>query len=75
MTKEGLELFPGDRDGAFSLMLPLVLLPTEVDAVPKERYYKKNAVGTFSPGDGKVIFTPLAELIAFHAGLTTIDVR
>ena len=56
-------------------MLPLVLLPTEVDAVPKEECYKENAVGDFGSCGGKVILILLAEVIAFHVGLTTIDVR
>ena len=56
-------------------MLPLVLLPTEVDVVPKKRCCKGDAVGTHGPGGGKVILTLLTEVIAFHVGLTTIDVR
>ena len=75
MTKEGLELLPGDGGCAFSLMVPLVLLPTEIDAVPKERCCKRNIVGTYDPNGGKVILTLLTEVIAFHVGLTTIDVR
>ena len=75
MTKEDLKLFPSDGDCAFSLMLLLVLLPTKVDAVTQEECCKKNAVGALGFGDIKVIFTLLAEVIAFHVGLTTIDVR
>ena len=75
MTKEGLKLLPGDGNCVFSLMLPLVLLPTEVDTVLKERCCKGNAVGTLGPGGGKVILTLLTEVITFHMGLTTIDVR
>ena len=56
-------------------MLPLVLLPTEVDVVTQERCCKKNTVGALGPGGGKVILTLLAEVIAFHVGLTTIDVK
>ena len=56
-------------------MLPLVLLPTEVDTVPKEGYCKRNAVGAFGSGGGKVILTLLTEVIAFYVGLTMIDVR
>ena len=75
MTKEGLELLPGDGNCAFSLMLSLVLLPTEVDTVTQKRYCKGNAVGVLDSGSGKVILTLLAEVIAFHVRLTTIDVR
>ena len=75
MTKEGLEVLPRDRNCALGLVLPLVLLPTEVNAVTQERCCKENTVGAFGPGDGKVILTLLAEVIAFHMGLTTIDVR
>ena len=75
MTKEGLELFPYDRDCAFSLMFPFVLLPTEVDAVTQDGCCKKNAVGALGSGTGKVVLTLLAEVIAFHVGLTTIEIR
>ena len=56
-------------------MLPLVLLPTEVDAVPKEGCCKGNTVGTLGLSGGKVILTLLIEVIAFHVGLTAIDIR
>ena len=75
MTKEGLKLFLRDRDCALSLMLLFVLLPTEVDAMTHERCCKTNAVGVFGSGGGKVVLTLLAEVIVFHVGLTTIDVR
>ena len=75
MTKKGLELLPGDGDCTFSLMLLLVLLPTEVDAVPKKGYCKKNTVRALGPSGGKVILILLAEVIALHVVLTMIDVR
>ena len=56
-------------------MLPLVLLPMEVDVVTQERGCKRNAVGAFGSSGGKVILILLTEVIAFHVGLTTIDVR
>ena len=56
-------------------MLPLVLLLTEVDAVTQEEYCKGNGVGAIGSGNGKVILTLLTEVIAFHVGLTIIDVR
>ena len=73
--EEGLELLPSDGNYAFRLMLPLVLLPTEVDAIMQERCYKENAVKAFGSGSGKVILTLLTEVITFHVGLTTIDIR
>ena len=73
--KEGLELLPRDRDCALGLVLPLVLLPTEVDVVTQEGCCKGNTVGTFGSGGSKVILTLLAKVIALHVGLTTIDVR
>ena len=75
MTKEGLELLPGDGDCTFSLMLLLVLLSMEVDAVPKEKCCKRDTVGVLGSGGGKVIFTLLAKVIVLHMGLITIDVR
>ena len=56
-------------------MLPLILLPTEVDAVPQEGCCKENAVGAFGSSGGKVILTLLSEVIAFHVRFTTIDVK
>ena len=56
-------------------MLLLVLLPIDVDAVTQEGCYKGNTVGVLGFGGSKVIFTLLAEVIAFYMGLTTIDVR
>ena len=73
--KKDLKLLLGDRDCVFGLVLPLVLLPTEVDVVPKKGYYKGNTVETLGPGGSKVILTLLTKVIAFHVRLTTIDVR
>ena len=56
-------------------MLPLVLLPTEVNAFPKEGCCKENTVRALGPGNGKVILTLLSEVIAFYVGLNTIDIR
>ena len=75
MIKKGLKLLSGDKNLAFNFMLPLVLLPTDVDAIMKEGCYKINTIRAFGSGGGKVIPTLLAEVIAFHVGLTTIDVR
>ena len=75
LTKEDLELLPGDKDCAFSLILLFVLLLTKVDAVTQEKCCKRNAIGAFGSGGSKVILILLAEVIAFNVGLTTIDVR
>ena len=75
MTKKGLKLLPRDRNCALGLVLPLVLLPTEVDAVTQEGCCKKNTVEALDPNRSKVILTLLAEVIVFYVGLTTIDVR
>ena len=56
-------------------MLPFVLLPIEVNAITQERCCKGNAIGAFGSGGGKMVLTLLAEVIASHMGLTTIDVR
>ena len=73
--KEGLELLSRDRDCALGLVLPLVLLPTEVDVVTQKGCCKGNTVRALGPNSSKVILTLLAEVITFHVGLTTIDVR
>ena len=56
-------------------MFLFVLLAMEVDAVTQEGCCKRNAIGTLASGGDKVVLTLLAEVIAFHVGLTTIDVR
>ena len=56
-------------------MLPLVLLPTEVDMVMHEKYCKKNMVEAFGSGSGKIILTLLVEVITFYMRLTMIDIR
>ena len=73
--KEGFELLPSDRDCVLGLMLLLILLLTEADAVMQEKCCKKNIVEAVGSGSSKVILTLLAEVIAFYVGLTTIDVR
>ena len=75
MIKKGFELFQGDGNYAFSFMLPLILLPTKVDAVTQKRCCKRNAVGALGSSGGKVILTLLAKVIVFQVKLTTIDVR
>ena len=75
MTKKSLKLLPSDSNCAFGLMLPLVLLPTEVYAVTQKRYCKINTVGALSPGGSKMILTLLAEVITFHVGFATIVIR
>ena len=56
-------------------MLPLVLLPTEVNTVTQEECYKRNTVRALGSGGGKVILILLAKVITFYVGLTTINVR
>ena len=73
--EEGLELFLGNGNCAFSLILPLILLPTEVDAIIQEGCCKENTVEALGSGNGKMILTLLAEDITFYVGLITIDVR
>ena len=75
MTKKGFELLLGNRDLAFSLMLPLVLLPAKVNAVMQEKCCKENTIRAIGSGGGKVILILLVKVIVFHVGLTTIDVR
>ena len=75
MMKESLELFSGDKDYAFSLILQFILLATEVNAVKQKKCCKRNAVEALGSGGGKIILTLLAKVIPFYMELTTIDVR
>ena len=72
LTKKGFPLLPHDRDFAHGLVLPLVLLPTEVYAVTQERCCKGNTVEALSPDGSKVILTLLTEVITFYVEFTTI---
>ena len=55
-------------------MLPLVLLPMEVDAVTKKGCCKGNMIEAFGSVCGKVVLILLAEVLAFYVGLTIINV-
>lgn len=56
-------------------MLLLILILAEVDIVIQEKSYKRNMVGAFGFGNGKIILILLIEVITFHAESTTIHIR
>ena len=56
-------------------MLPLELLPMEVNAVAQKKSYKKNKVEAFGSGNGKTILTLLIKSITFYVELIIIYVR
>ena len=56
-------------------MLPVILLPAEVDLVSKERCGKENLVSPPSSIVGKVVLTLLTEVIALHVGFSLIHVQ
>ena len=74
-AEERLELVPYDRGSAVGVVLPLVLLPTEADSVPKEGRSKKNLIGPPSSSGGKVVLTLLTKVVAFHMGIFAMHVR
>ena len=56
-------------------MFPLILLPTDVNAIMQEKWYKKNMIGAFSSGGGKEILVLLVEVITFYVKPITIHIR
>ena len=70
--EERLELILNDQDKAVCVLFLFLLLPAEVDLVLKEESNKRNSVGTFGFGSGKVILILLTKVIAFYLGFTKI---
>ncbi len=52
-----------------------MLLPIEVDLVPKKESCKQNLVWPSGSSSGKVVLTVLAEVVALYVRPTAIDVR
>ena len=46
----------------------------EVNLVSQKKKYKQNLVWFVGFTDGKIVFTLLAKVVAFHVKLTTVDV-
>ena len=56
-------------------MSPLILLPAEVDLVPKEERCKKNLVSHYSSSNSKVVLKLLIKVVEVHVELFAIHVR
>lgn len=52
----------------------LALLLVEADTILEKRYYKKNMIGPFCFGGGKIVFTLLIKIIADHVVIIFINV-
>lgn len=72
MLKKCFELISKDWNSV--ILLPLILLPLKVDAVTKKQSIKRYVVRAFAFSNGKVAFTLLIKVVAFHIRLTIICV-
>ena len=72
LPKKRFKLVLGDWNRA--ILLPFILLPSEVNTVIKKRCSKRYAIRAFSSSGSKMVFTLLTQVVAFHVGLTTIHV-
>lgn len=70
-----LELILHDQDKAICVLLPLVLLSTEVNLAVEERHGKKNLVSFPSSSGSKVVFRLLTEVVAFYIELSIVYVQ
>ncbi len=52
-----------------------MLLPAEVDSIPKKGGRKQNLIWLSGFAGGKMVFILLAEVIALYVKPTTVDVR
>ena len=72
LLEKGLEFNPSKRSNIIALNLSLVLLPVEVDLVPKEQGRKKNTLGTCSTGRVEMVFTLSTKVVALHLRTTIV---
>lgn len=75
LTERRFELVRENRNKVFSIELPFILLPTEIDLILKKRRCKRNLVRPCGSSDSKVIFTWLTEVIILHVRPSVIDVK
>ena len=64
--EKSLEFLPSDKNGGFVINFLLVLLRLEQGLVPEETSGKWYTVLSFGTGNGKIILTLLAEVLALH---------
>ena len=75
MVEECFELVIRDQNRAVCGLLPLVLLPTETNLVPKEGYDKKYLSRHHSSSGSKVVLTLLIEIVVVYVRLSAIYVK
>ena len=75
LTKKGLNFFSGNRNISFVFYFIMVLLLAEQDGVFQKSGRKQNLIWLCSASNGKIILTPLKEIITFYISFTLIDVR
>lgn len=63
---ERFELVPCNRDRAVCVLLPFILLPTEIDLILEKRHGKRNSGRHRCSSGSKVDLTLLTIVIAVH---------
>ena len=56
-------------------MLPLILLPAEINAITMEKNCKKKVIKAFSRGSSQVLLILLTKVIALYIRLIIIQIR
>lgn len=72
LSKKDFEFVPIGDSGLVTFNLSLILLPTEVNLIPKEKNYKKDVFVAFSPSSFKIIFALLTKVIAFEIQVSKV---
>lgn len=66
LPEKGLKFVPNSEDNTIVFYLSLMLLPIEVDPIPKKRGYKGNILVTRGTGYVKMVFTALRKVVALY---------
>lgn len=68
LLQKGLQFVTSRRDGTIACNLDFVLLPGEVDFIPKERSRKEDALEAYNIGRIKTIIALSTEVVLLHVG-------
>lgn len=74
LLEKSLEFVPSRKDGTVTFNLGLVLLPVEVNPIPKKQGYKGYALRAHDTWRVKIILALLTKIIALYVGATLVQV-
>ena len=72
LSEKSFEFIPSKESNLVALNLGLVLLPAEVDPIPKKRGRKENTLGPRGTGRVEMVFALLTEIVALYMQVSII---